>query len=298
MSCRGVCGKILNFQLRNTLLVLVYVLNYSDDRNLDPGGWTHATQSCGKYKPTIKEPNLYNTVNKNKEHVTRDATFILHTTGSEFDERLLERKPFRTDSCYLVWVICCTQWKGKVIRKHVSKKHGGVKVSLQLFCVLVVDPSRADRCVHLEEWTAPIEWEAVGVLGNREIFCSRRESTVCLYHIRGCNATFTFSVHTIKVLSFSLCMHFLLCLNILLKIVLGTSFRWRCYITLQYCHIFWRSLILETWKVIPCRIRRLKCDTCVYIFWSNFFPPELLCSKTFWHIGSNICSLWQVFCDE
>jgi len=77
-----------------------------------------------------------------------------------------------------------------------------------LFCVLVLDTSRAGRCVHLEERTATIEWEAgwiletLNALGNREIFCLRRESTDCLYHIRGCSVTFTFSVHIIDVHSF------------------------------------------------------------------------------------------------
>ena len=61
-------------------------------------------------------------------------------------------------------MICSVKWKGKVIRKHVSKKQGGVNVSFQLFCVLVLDPSRAGRSVHLEERTAPIEWEAGWIL--------------------------------------------------------------------------------------------------------------------------------------
>jgi hypothetical protein len=76
----------------------------------------------------------------------------------------------------MVWEICCVEWKGKVIPKHVSKKHGGVKVYLQLFCVLVLDTSRAGRFVHLEERTALIEWEAGWILEtlyaleNREMF--------------------------------------------------------------------------------------------------------------------------------
>jgi hypothetical protein len=118
MFYRSICGKILNFQLRNRLLVFVRVWNTencSDDRTLDPDGWTREPQSCGKSKPTIKEEILYSAMNKNKEHFTRGATFILYTTGSRFDGCMLVRKPFRTNSCYLVWEICFAKWKGKVI---------------------------------------------------------------------------------------------------------------------------------------------------------------------------------------
>ena len=73
-------------------------------------------------------------------------------------------------------MICSVKWEDKVIRKHVTKKHGGVKVSLHLFCIPLLDTSRAGRCVHLEERTAPIEWEAGWVLETLWAFWGTEKS--------------------------------------------------------------------------------------------------------------------------
>jgi hypothetical protein len=73
-------------------------------------------------------------------------------------------------------MICCVTWKGKVIRKRISKKHEGVKVSLQLFCVLALDTSSTGPCVHLEERTTSIEWETGWILETLWAFWGTEKS--------------------------------------------------------------------------------------------------------------------------